>query len=568
MGFGVSARWFTAPSIFFLLSACVPLAAQSPATVTKSPKPATRISTHLVQVSVVAVDRHGRPVSGLTRDDFVVLDEGKPQSIGVFYEERPRPAATAAPPLPTGTFSNSMGVSSADPQTITVILLDQLNTTVQDQMAARDQLIRFLKRNPPPGPIALYRLTDHLTILLDFTFDREALSALLSRYQPSESTNRFAGTPKPSATGLRIDGFENFIREREARFYMPERRVRPTVGAISAIAERLANTPGRKNLIWLSGSFPIAVALSGTPVFRNFFKDAATYDGEVEKLGRQLSAANISIYPVDARGVPAPDTNATDTVSAIAPIFRGALGPAGTMDAATTAAVTQPDFGQVSTMEQIADATGGRAFTGSNDIAGELSGAFEDARQNYMLGFYPDQSRWDGKFHSLRVQVKKPGVRVRARKGYLAIADDILDSGGRQQQLQLAATSPLDASAIGFEVVARKTSSPENLVVTARMMVAATQLTFLPLGDGWSAEVQLVFVQSDGSDRPLETLQHTIRITLRKSSYELALRNGLRLTSSLPIRSDAKQFRVLLQDAGTGAVGSVTVPLAAVPALD
>jgi VWFA-related protein len=532
--------------------------------------PVIRVTTHLVQVSVTAVDSRGRPVSKLTPDDFKIEDEGVPQAIRFFVEESgaaPHSDTGAeAPVLPPGHFSNRQAVRDIAPLSLTIILFDQLNTTFSDQAFAQKALGEFLQKSPPAGPTAIYLLNGQLLVLRDFSLNRSALTASVSQIKPHEDNARFAATPRPAATGLPSDPFENMIRAREARYFLPERRIRPTLEAFRAIADSLANIPGRKNVIWLSGSFPIAVGMQSTPLIKDFPRDFAVYEEKLSQLARRMSAANIAVYPVDVRGLTTLDLGVEDNVP---PISAGlnwpSMGDAGMMGAATSQAVASPDPSFAVTLYEIADWTGGRSFMGSNDLRGELEQAAADGQQYYLLGFYPDVGKWDGKFHYLKVTVLRPGVKVRARKGYFAADEAQLDESGKMLRLQLAESSPLNVSEVALELKAYKHIQNDTTTVHTQLELNPSQLVFRPVGSGWLGTVVLVFLQRGETVQPLSELRRTIEIRLSNAQYEKALKHSLRFSTPLKLAPAAEDLRILIQDASSGSVGSLTIPISTVP---
>src|SRR6202040_4124364 len=149
--------------------------------------PAISVSTHLVQVGVIARDKNG-PVADLTKDDFVVLDRGKPRKISIFSVESSQSAPRTAQPLPQNTFSDLPQYGGAAPRSVTIVLLDNLNTlygsaptifedtpfwTEDHALAnAKAHLSEYLRNLDPQDRVALYGLSDTLHVLCDFTSDR------------------------------------------------------------------------------------------------------------------------------------------------------------------------------------------------------------------------------------------------------------------------------------------------------------------------------------------------------------------------------------------------------------
>ena len=155
------------------------MAAQEPSTF--------RVNTRLVQVDVV-VRSKDRAVTGLTKDDFRILDNGKPQSIATFAV-RSSGSNIKATPLPPGIISNRVTSRGEEPVAATVILFDRLNTAVEDQSYFGKELLKYLKTLQPGEHLALYSLLKTLRVLQDFTDDPRRLmeASRLAKAQQSTS---------------------------------------------------------------------------------------------------------------------------------------------------------------------------------------------------------------------------------------------------------------------------------------------------------------------------------------------------------------------------------------------
>ena len=142
---------------------------------------ALRVLTRLVQISVIADDGNGKPVTGLTKDDFKVFDQGQEQKINFFTEQSNQNLtlkASATAPAPD-TFSNRFEQKANSPTSATVILLDTRNTHALDMAYARKQVGSFLSELQPQDRVALYLLGSKLTVLHDFTQDSASIMRAL-----------------------------------------------------------------------------------------------------------------------------------------------------------------------------------------------------------------------------------------------------------------------------------------------------------------------------------------------------------------------------------------------------
>jgi VWFA-related protein len=258
-----------------------------------------RLAYPLVEVGVIARDKNG-PVADLTINDFVVLDRGKPQKISVFSVESSESAARPAQPLPQNTFSDLPQYGAATPRTVTIVLLDNLNTlygsaaTIYEDAPrwmedhalanAKAHLLEYLKNLGPQDRVALYGLSDTLHVLTDFTSDRSQLLAIVQSYDARSRTSREVaepgGTHLPDQPSGGVPPPIDADRMRLAENANASRAA-ITLAALKTIADHVANIPGRKNLVWLSANLPFSA----------------------EAMAAILSPAQIAAYPVDGRGL-------------------------------------------------------------------------------------------------------------------------------------------------------------------------------------------------------------------------------------------------------------------------
>jgi VWFA-related protein len=219
-----------------------------------------RADTRLVEVNALVLDKDGRPLDGLTRGDFTVYEDGKDRRSSCSPSRAVRgrlgPTLAAAPsepgvPLPSGEYSNRVVVWAGG---VTVILLDRLNTTVEDRRQARDQIVQFLKNVGREDRIALYVLeSNSIRILHDFTRDNASLIAALARFQAKTSRATQATDAMPiadakSGNASEDAGSDAWLQRstKEVSAFFIRNRVRSTEIAFVTIASRRAVVRGRK----------------------------------------------------------------------------------------------------------------------------------------------------------------------------------------------------------------------------------------------------------------------------------------------------------------------------------
>lgn len=533
-----------------------PAAGQQNAT-TKSRPPAPsqssahalRSTTRLVQLSVIVDGRHGKPIAGLRKNDFELWDNGRRQTIQLFLTHDSDPAGSHPAALPPDTYSNRLSDHTI-PMSATVILLDGLNTRITDQQYALQQVVRYLGQIRPQDRVALYTLGTDLTLVHDFTNDAKDLLAALHTYKgrispefemPPDLQRRDRSSPTGRAGLGGISAANDVLTPVLKIFNASERnvqlsdRVGRTVWALERIADHVALLPGRKNLVWVSGSFLAAADLQDVEM--NTPDGSLLFTTDLTGVARMLNNASLVVYPVDARGL------------LVGGLF-GAFGDA--------------DPRNFEIMDEVAHRTGGEAFYNTNDIFNSIRRAVDDSRVSYELGYYPNAGKWDGTFHRIRVKVLRHGAHVRAREGYFANPAPAVTSGNRAKLLGEAAANLFDADGIGVTVRVRSTNvSPRtgrSIEVSVRLDPGA--LTLQQEARGWTGGFDTVFVQLDGKSAVLNATDDPIRFLLSADQYRQATQHGGSYTETVTLSPQASQLRVVVRDTPSGRIGSVAIPLA------
>jgi len=515
--------------------------------------PAISVSTRLVQVGVIVRDKNG-PVADLTKDDFVVLDRGKPQKISVFSVESSESASQPAQPLPQNTFSDLPQYGTATPRSVTIVLLDNLNTLSgnghegyetgpvwMEDLAlanAKAHLIEFIKDLDTKDRVAIYGLSETLHVLCDFTSDRDRLLTILKNYDTKSRTNREAAEPGSYHTPVPGREFNDNMDAQALEFAAStnERRAIQTMIALQSIASHVANIPGRKNLVWLTANLP--------------FSGAA--------LARILVPAQIAAYPVDARGLlsRAMPSSVSDVVASGSELS-SVLG----LD--RSPAQTDQPIG-IDTMEKIAEDTGGRAFVNTNDITSAIRKAVEDSAVTYTLGFYMDPHSADGKFHELKVQVKREGLTLRYPKGYLAAEDAPPTKDQNWQTVLTAVQSPIESSVIPLQARVDRVSQPLPNSLRLLCSIDIHNLRLVQTGDLRKGAVSMYVIQQGGAGKVLSQWTKTYDLQLSKKQYAALLKSGMPFSQDVQPKAGVTTLRVLVEDPATAEIGSLIIPLSQV----
>jgi VWFA-related protein len=418
-----------------------------------------------VIVDVVVTDPRNRPVLGLKADDFRIFEDGKPQTIRHFDAHSPSESDNPLPrlpELPPHTFMNLP--SSPETGPITVILYDLLNTPLDVQLSAHRSILHFLKSNPPTGQTAIFVLSDRLHLLQGFTGDKtQLLAAADSKAAHSqrstilESPNDVdqaaqsisdagqgpagevagagPGKPAPGLNGAADHSNtpsspEDMLAHAEAleASAMLDLRVDSTLEALNQIAGFLSAVPGRKNLIWLSGSFPVNIAPDPDAAFSGYDL-VRSYAEKIKMTGDLLNESQVAVYPVDIRGLTVNPMFDASSRKTYAPGSAGASGiPA---DVKAVQDYTRQQTAEHSTMDAIGGQTGGHAFYNTNGLEQAMQSAVKDGSSYYSLEYAPTNPEYDGSLRKLKVTLDHRGLQLAYRRSYFA---DDLETGTRDPQ--------------------------------------------------------------------------------------------------------------------------------------
>ena len=548
----------------------------SAASTTQTPVPTLKVATRLVSLEVVVRDRQGRPVPGLTAKDFEVFEqiqpkkERRPQSISVFRAVNWAELKAASPKpaqLPPGVYSNLVNtLSSAVPPT--VLLFDGINTDIESQLEVHQQMVKMLSSIPADVPVAVFLMGDRLRLLQGFTTDpkllREAAAKTLVVGQTAPDQDP---TDDPNSLSAKLEGTPNLppglltaLQNFEQKSFVLAVTVRAdkTLDALRGIARYLDGYPGRKNVLWISTSFPLMFWPSDQSS-TNSPTDLRDFQGDMQEVGSALMDAKIAIYPVDAGGI-----RTQSMFEASARIRQPASG------ARLGQSIQREDTlrqGAQQVMSDLADETGGRVCLNDNDLGDCVKKAVDDANSYYELAYYPDAGDFHGEYHTIIVKTAHSGLHMSYREGYYARP---LDNGeseaakGAQAadpRLQRAACEdPLTATAI---LVMAKAIPPDEAGATKYFLaVDSRMLTFnAPEAGAHELKMSVAVCTFDQTGKPLQYLQKNSVTKLNDQQFAAAS-HAVAQTFQFAPKAGTKRVRLAVRDSASGRIGSVDISYA------
>lgn len=573
------------------------LGAEAPASQQGSSAVVLRMNSNLVLVDVVATD-HDKPVHGLRRERFHVFENGVEQAITSFDEHHaPGPVASPARrTLPPFTWTNLP--EHPESPVVNVLLLDGLNTQAANQADVRRQMLHYLGSLQPGMQMAVFTLGTRLRQLTGFTTDRDVLSAAL---KSNAVQQRSSVLPQPEdvaaqnewmaqiaanfTPGEIVASMQQFQADDAA--FKTDRRVQMTLEALDDLARYLSAIPGRKNLIWFSGSFP--VALDPDPTQMSPFMTVRNYAGQLRETSNLLAAARVAVYPIDARGLmnlpsldAANSSDANQERSTGAGMREGASVPTFSM---TDRDADNSRMAERTTMQQIAAATGGREFINTNDFEQAIAGAIDDGSSYYTIGYVPAVKKLDGSFRRLSVRVDDAQVRLAYRRGYYADAP-AGQSGHKSAEASLLTMAALRGAPLATQVVfvarvlpaddpsLKGEKMPEGPAGAMHVKGAARRfavdfrvdghtMAFSPGSDGVQhAQIEFVLIAYDGAGQRVNYLDKLYYLDMKPDAYAQAMTNGITARLALDVPHGPGSLRLVVYDPVTNRAGSLEMPLA------
>ena len=603
-----------------------------------------RANAQVVALDVVATDSSGHTVKNVPRQDFQIHEDGKAQAITYFDELGDRGDAPPAAPqneAAPNIFTNRS--TGPETQSVTMILYDLLNTPADQQQRAKMELLKFLQNKPKGSRFALCALSESLQMVQGFTADESVLiraakaqkgslrySSRQTEDELDEQTiawlrqgagNLLARSGRFGASQGMLDAAGRMEQDASLRRGRDlDTRAWLTMDAFSQLARYLSAIPGRKSLIWLSGSFPLGI-FPGVDL-RNTAATNSSYIDQVKQAVNLLAESHIAVYPVDVRGLTAysllastfnvtPDSTqpSADSPAPYAPSSEtmrynelANLSNAGDIGSNLPGGGS-PFMQEVmdhGIMDRIASDTGGKAFYNSNGIEQAMTVAMEQERNYYALSYVPTNKKYDRKFRKIKVSLSGTEKKLHLihRSGYYAVDPASVEARDASHGFGLAAMQhgapqahqvvfaarvapvgkprKVDPKGAGLFLATPKgkrhkqESRLEEPVEVQRYVVdyaiTPSQLRFEVSSAGIHHGITNFMITSFDQDGVLRTSMASRAISdLKADGSQEILSGGLRLRQQVDVPVQAMSLRLGVQDGLTGRMGTMEIPLPVKP---
>ncbi len=574
-------------------------------TATTAPDTTLQVTSRIVYVDVVVHDAAGHLVSGLAQKDFKVFEDGKQQKIDYFvaHSYDLATARLAAAPQPNNQFSN---VPQSGPAgSVNIILFDLANTAPQDQQYARKQMLKFLGALPPGQQVALFVLSDRLHLYQSFTGSSSLLTTAAKLINPKDM-HLYLSDAQQQRQIENLGAMQNALGGRDPGdsvqhladllTYQNEQdneiRQRITLSAFAQIAHAAAGYPGRKNLYWLSGSFPFSVALqsqynmTGPLQFSNLQSpELPTPDlNAVTNTSRLIANSQIAVYPISVLGVETGGVG-VDVSGQTMAAMSGTLGRTDPSSGNGNPNHTMGDtlaqqFTNRSTlhgaMEEIAYQTGGEAVFSSNDLAGALRRTMEEGSNYYTLAYRPQDQKWNGAFRKIKVELTGRGYSLAYRRGYFASSNEIADQDTADELNDALQPGAPESTLLRLKCTMILPNDQQSyLLVDTSVDPSGVDLTTDSTGNRHGQLlVLLVAFQTDKNgepaaqpDSPPQT-SGTLHLNFTPADYELILKTGIQFGLKLPLKPGTYLLRLGVSDMNNHRLGTLDMPVTIPAKLD
>jgi VWFA-related protein len=462
----------------------------------------------------VGTQADGSVPGGLEASSIRVWDNGVPQTFTSFEKIPSAGGERAAAPPPF--FSNRREPQKHN-QVLTIVLFDAVNTDWVDQMRARQAVMKVVAQRPPEEHVAVLVLGNTLRVLHDFSSDRDSLLRKLKSFWGDLPYGQDFD-PSETAADLNSAGLPPRLAALAG-----SNKILDSLSALEAVANYVKDAPGRKDLIWVTGGFPLSIQSQSS---EQRLGDVRNFGPEFAHAVQALNSADVSVYPIDARGLtPSPRA-----------------------------------FVNIATMREFASRTGGVAYYNRNDLDRGIRKALDEEREVYFLSYTPRPFTEDGSFHKIRVETAQRGVQLRYRQGYFAPGLRSTEKVKPADRLRAAVSSPVSVSEIGLDARLEPDAGVSTDLKLA-LRIDGADLDLLSENGKWSGGVNLVVMQTGPAGELLGGISQIVQLTLSQDSLQRMLGGGWIHRISVPRQANAAWLRIGLLDERSGRVGSIKIPL-------
>lgn len=528
----------------------IPSEPRTPSPVPPQPQrpPTFRANLEVVLVNVVVRDKTGAVVRGLTKDDFILTEDNRPQTVTTFgfemLDTRPAEAPPAPAPAiltaPTPDAGPGAPVLPSAPvkadlhdRRLIVLFFDLTSMQPEEVQRAVDSAREYIdKRLTPADLVGVTSLSTSLDVVQDFTADRPLLTEALSRIDGTSGQGFAEGAT--AAENTPDTGAAFSADDTEFNVFNTDRRLE----ALRSLADALSGIQQKKSVIYFSGG------MSQTGL-DNRVQLTTVIDHAVR--------ANVSIYTADMRGlqavVPGGDAGTASVRG------QGAFSGRSMASQFDRAAASQD------TLSTLAEDTGGRAFLDTNEFGVVFDRVVADTAAYYILGYSSTNTARDGRFRRIRVRAKSPDAKLEFRAGYYAPRDFAHASrDDREQQLQDQLLSDISATDLGVYVAASYfRQNDRRFLVPISLVVPGSEVPFSRSSDKDRATLDVLGLIRDAEQRPVGRIRDTVKLSVEGAKD--VRRKNVQYQTVFELPPGRFRFKAVVRENQDGTLGTFETDL-------
>lgn len=502
-------------------------------------------TTNLVVVDVTVKDKNGKAIEGLKASDFTVMEDGKPQKIVIFEDQKLSMAP--APPEPPPSLDDKDDLPEAPRTVITtqrpgevqyhdkrllVMFFDFSSMGIPEQVRAQEAALKFVDTQMTPSDmVAIMLFTSKTQVKTDFTDSRATLRDIINALPIGEMAE-LADTAETGDDNGEDTGAAFVADETEFNIYNTDRKL----AALEDAVRKLAGLPEKKALLYFSAG-----------VRKTGIENQAQLEASINAAVK----ANVAIYPFDARGLMAepPGGGAAKGSTRGTGIFSGAV----------QNAQRQSINESQETLVSLAADTGGKAFMDTNDLSAGMQQVQTEYRSYYILGYYTSNDKPDGKYRRIAVKLNAPlSARLEHRQGYFAEKVWGKFSGqDRDQQLKeaMAAGNPQTDLPIALEVDYFRVA-PTTYYVPVSLKVPGSVVALAQKKGGGVTQFDFLGQIHDERRNVVGNVQDYIKIKLDATDAERAARRAFQYDAGFTLSPGRYRMKFLIRENQTGKMGT------------
>jgi VWFA-related protein len=541
----------TKAGLLVFVSGTVLVAGQTPAPAQQPSQPTFKVQVDYVEVDVVVTDRQGQLVRDLKKEDFQVLEDGKAQTINTFtfvdipIERADRPLY-ASTPLEPDVRTNERPFDGR----VYVMVIDDLHTRFGRTQRVKAVAKQFIERRLGANDLmAIVHTAGATSSGQEFTSNKRLLLAAVDKTQGRKldsatinKTNEYNRTRDFRQQGDPL----NDPNDAERGF-----NARNTLDSLRNVAEWFSSVHGRrKTILFVSEGIDYDIN-DLIPNSGSTHRDASMVIDSMRDAIAAATRSNVSIYGIDPRGL----TDLGDETIEI-----GAFPDDTSLGVGQGSLFNEVRLSQDS-LRTLSEETGGFAVVNRNDFTTAFDRIQQDNSSYYVLAYYPPDAR-PGRLHKIDVRMNRPGLTVRARKGYVtpkkAAVTPVNAKDVRTPEVREALDSPIPVSGLTMHVFASpfKGTAP-NASVLMGVELRGRDLKLTP-----DDKIQLSYVAIDANGKVRGGNTDALTMTNLKPETRARIQaTGMRMLNRLELPPGRYQLRLAAHDSSGGNVGSIQYDL-------